>query len=57
VHKQSTSRGKDRCSLGGQPKTRLEFSWTLLWLTARNLSRRCTSERYGWSTRDVPDPA
>jgi len=30
VHNQATSRGMDRCSLCGQPKTRLEFSWTLL---------------------------
>src|SRR5215211_595512 len=30
VHNQATSRSMDRCSLCGQPKTRLEFSWTLL---------------------------
>ena len=30
VHNQATSRGMDRCSLCGEPKTRLEFSWILL---------------------------
>jgi hypothetical protein len=30
VHNQATSRGMDRCSLCGQSKTRLEFSWSLL---------------------------
>ena len=38
VRNQATSRRMDRCSLCGQPKTRLEFSWTLLWLATLNLS-------------------